>query len=291
MCSASQCLAFVLPVGKKFPLRKFFTLIELLVVIAIIAILMAILLPALSSAKESGRRVVCVSNLRQIHQGAMSYAGDSGEWLPEPGIYPVGQSYSNITNTWGNSSSALNIAWTNYAGVSGLATGWWKLLDGSGNHYLSRSVTRCPSMAWTPMHNPGNWSGGGYMTDYDYRYNTEYSGCYLSGDDKRNWYSSRSIAVNYYMKRPLFHEGTAYRRDPDTNYTTTFRTSQNFMKMQWPHVKGGHAVAHAGEVFWVPNAYATWTGYGAGQSWPSGGVFTFYSYSGIGLDHYFLARY
>ncbi len=54
-----------------------FTLIELLIVIAIIAILMALLLPALSHAKEMGRRVVCASNLRQIHLGIMLYANDN----------------------------------------------------------------------------------------------------------------------------------------------------------------------------------------------------------------------
>ena len=104
---------------------KGFTLIELLVVIAIIAILAAMLLPALAKAKAKAKTLACVNNNRQVALAFMMYAGDNNDFLPplNTGNYAAGL---KPTDLW-----------------------WFKILD-NGKYLTSSSVSnniwRCPAV-------------------------------------------------------------------------------------------------------------------------------------------------
>jgi prepilin-type N-terminal cleavage/methylation domain-containing protein len=129
-----------------------FTLIELLVVIAIIAILAALLLPALTRAKQKAQRANCQSNLKQWGLAMTIYAQDYGDHMPRDGMdaggtYPGNNGASSDPNAWFNLLPQLVgertlAAYENDPG--GIAMNKLPFPGGKGK------IWECPSASMTP---------------------------------------------------------------------------------------------------------------------------------------------
>ena len=91
------------------PARRAFTIVELLVVIAILTILAALMLPALASAREQGRKTVCLSNLRQIGIAVRGYANDYDGKIPYGPKAPAFVSPADFYPSTGAATSLITL--------------------------------------------------------------------------------------------------------------------------------------------------------------------------------------
>jgi prepilin-type N-terminal cleavage/methylation domain-containing protein len=101
-------------VKNSFKAAEAFTLVELLVVIGVIAILAALLLVGVSSAKAKAQRTVCLNNVRQINLGVRMYSDDSHDASPSPTGLPV----NSVTPLYSGYKALMK----NYVGLKGASS-------------------------------------------------------------------------------------------------------------------------------------------------------------------------
>jgi prepilin-type N-terminal cleavage/methylation domain-containing protein len=148
-----------------------FTLVELLVVIGIIAVLIAILLPALAKSREAAKQVECESNMRQLGIGIRSYCEANKAWLPSPGedadsasnalTLPDKQGWASEC-LWMNAASRATFGKT-YDQIQLEATSGTGRVPIDGDHHVLVCPTAPPAVASATATDPDPVLNGYFM--------------------------------------------------------------------------------------------------------------------------------
>lgn len=141
-----------------------FTLIELLIVIAIIAILAAMLLPALNKARERARTTTCINNSKQIGSGINMYTGDYNDLLPPTIVTLLGNQEPRSISEYFNGISAVGLGLVAAQGYLGPGSNKENIeYPAHAPKWLRPAILHCPSNT----QNDG-WNAGKTWCDYPY---------------------------------------------------------------------------------------------------------------------------
>ena len=132
----------------KHPRRHAFTLVELLVVIGIIALLVAMLLPALNKAREASIAATCLSNLRQINTAFILFANENKGFLPQIGSAGTGSESFTINGT------ATNVAVRWFGGFYGSPQKFYAPASMLAKYWGTANVAGCPSLEFDDVFRP-----------------------------------------------------------------------------------------------------------------------------------------